>query len=67
MGLSFENKKEEVLQHIVDWINANYKEATIEYKENQFVITGDNEDAKYMRKEIKRLLNFSKKQVKQKT
>jgi hypothetical protein len=61
MSLSFENKKNEMLNTIADYFNNQYNGIEVSYTEGEFKINGDAAQVEKCRKEIDKVLRFSAK------
>ena len=56
-----EEKLQEFIGYFTGYLNAVYKNASIKYENEQFVIEGDNEDSEKMRREVEEMMNYSRK------
>lgn len=54
-------KKQTCIEDIVNYFNAKYKNATIKYENNNFIIEGDEKESLEIKEDIRDMLNFSHK------
>lgn len=54
-------KRQNCIEDIVNYFNAKYKNATIKYEDNNFIIEGDEKESLEIKEDIKDMLNFSHK------
>lgn len=56
-----EKRKETVIENIVNYLNAEYKNATVKYENESFIIEGDDEDSQKMKESLEEMLIYSRK------
>ena len=61
MDNSFNERKVGILTHIESYLNRKYPNVRVTYKNNGFIIEGDELEAEKCRKEIEEVLNISAK------
>lgn len=54
-------KRKTCIEDIVDYFNTRYKNATIKYEEDRFIIDGDENESLEIAEDLKDMLNFSAK------
>jgi len=54
-------KRKTCIEDIVNYFNARYKNATIKYEEDNFIIEGDESESLEIAEDLKDMLNFSAK------
>ena len=61
---SMKLRRQICIENIVEHINSKYKNATIRYEIDSFLIDGDEEESQKMKKEVEEILEFGEKECK---
>jgi len=61
---SMKLKRQTCIEDIVNYLNAEYKNATVRYEDEHFIIDGDEEDSQKMKESIEEMLGFARKKMK---